>query len=351
MRERRTKKHGLGKPLAISFGIHAAVIIALLVGTDFSVSKPEPQGQMVQAVVVDPAIVRNQAQQIRAEREAAAKREQDRLDKLRRESEQLEKNRRAEEERIRKLKEQQAREAKAAREAEAARQKKEQERKAEEERVRQQQERVRQEQERAAALEVERKAKEEAIRKAEEERVAREKAAAEAEERARIEREAAEKAEQERIEKERAAKEAAEKARQEQERLERLERERQEQEAALNDIFAGMEAESQLNQAAQVAHNQSEIDHYSNLYIQYIEQRLRTEERFYGKECRVNLRLTPTATGAFVQSVTIRDGDPHLCSAAKTAIVQVGNFPMPKDQPELVNILKDINLTVKPQRN
>ncbi|GAL14434.1 hypothetical protein JCM19233_5446 [Vibrio astriarenae] len=60
MRERRTKKHGLGKPLAISFGIHAAVIIALLVGTDFSVSKPEPQADGPSGGV-DPAIVRKQA--------------------------------------------------------------------------------------------------------------------------------------------------------------------------------------------------------------------------------------------------------------------------------------------------
>ena len=47
----------------------------------------------VQAVVIDPAVVRQQAQQIRSQRQEAAKREQDRLDKLRRESERLEKNR------------------------------------------------------------------------------------------------------------------------------------------------------------------------------------------------------------------------------------------------------------------
>lgn len=338
MKDNKKKSKEYTKPIAISVGLHALLVVALLWGTDFTMSKPEPTGQMVQAVVIDPKLVQKQANEIRQQREKAAKKEQDRLDKLRREAEQLEKNRKAEEEQIRKLKEQQAKDAKAAREAEAARKKKEQERKVEEERVRK-------EKERAAKAEQERKAKEEAAAKAEQERVAREKAAKEAEEKAKREREAAEKAEQERIAKEKAAKEAAEKARQEKERLERLERERKEQEAALDDIFAGLESEASQNSAARNQFIDDELSRMSSIYTQNIQQRLIKDDYLLGKECRVNIKLIPTGTDMMVAGVTILDGDARVCAAAKSAIAQVGTFP--KSSEEAVNEkLKDINLTV-----
>lgn len=338
MKDNKKKSKEYTKPIAISVGLHALLVVALLWGTDFTMSKPEPTGQMVQAVVIDPKLVQKQANEIRQQREKAAKKEQDRLDKLRREAEQLEKNRKAEEEQIRKLKEQQAKDAKAAREAEAARKKKEQERKVEEERVRK-------EKERAARAEQERKAKEEAAAKAEQERVAREKAAKEAEEKAKREREAAAKAEQERIAKEKAAKEAAEKARQEKERLERLERERKEQEAALDDIFAGLESEASQNSAARNQFIDDELSRMSSIYTQNIQQRLIKDDYLLGKECRVNIKLIPTGTDMMVAGVTILDGDARVCAAAKSAIAQVGTFP--KSSEEVVNEkLKDINLTV-----
>lgn len=338
MKDNKKKSKEYTKPIAISVGLHALLVVALLWGTDFTMSKPEPTGQMVQAVVIDPKLVQKQANEIRQQREKAAKKEQDRLDKLRREAEQLEKNRKAEEEQIRKLKEQQAKDAKAAREAEAARKKKEQERKVEEERVRK-------EKERAAKAEQERKAKEEAAAKAEQERVAREKAAKEAEEKAKREREAAAKAEQERIAKEKAAKEAAEKARQEKERLERLERERKEQEAALDDIFAGLESEASQNSAARNQFIDDELSRMSSIYTQNIQQRLIKDDYLLGKECRVNIKLIPTGTDMMVAGVTILDGDARVCAAAKSAIAQVRTFP--KSSEEAVNEkLKDINLTV-----
>lgn len=338
MKDNKKKSKEYAKPIAISVGLHALLVVALLWGTDFTMSKPEPTGQMVQAVVIDPKLVQKQANEIRQQREKAAKKEQDRLDKLRREAEQLEKNRKAEEEQIRKLKEQQAKDAKAAREAEAARKKKEQERKVEEERVRK-------EKERASKAEQERKAKEEAAAKAEQERVAREKAAKEAEEKAKREREAAAKAEQERIAKEKAAKEAAEKARQEKERLERLERERKEQEAALDDIFAGLESEASQNSAARNQFIDDELSRMSSIYTQNIQQRLIKDDYLLGKECRVNIKLIPTGTDMMVAGVTILDGDARVCAAAKSAIAQVGTFP--KSSEEAVNEkLKDINLTV-----
>ncbi|EGQ7913625.1 TPA: cell envelope integrity protein TolA [Vibrio parahaemolyticus] len=353
MKDKKKQSKEYTKPIVISVGLHALLVAALLWGTDFAMTKPEPTGQMVQAVVIDPKLVQQQAKEIRQQREKAAKKEQDRLDKLRREAEQLEKNRKAEEEQIRKLKEQQAKDAKAAREAEAARKQKEQERKVEEERVRQ-------EKERAAKLEKERKAKEEAVRKAEQERlakeaaiakaeqerVAHEKAAKEAEEKAKREREAAQKAEQERIAKEKAAKEAAEKARKEKERLER---ERKEQEAALDDIFADLESEASANQQAQGKFVADEVSRYSSIYIQLIQSRLLKDDYLLGKECRVNIKLIPTGTDMIVSSVNVLSGDSRVCAAAKSAIAQVPSFPMSTDS-TVNQRLKDINLTVALQQ-
>ncbi|AXY00742.1 cell envelope integrity protein TolA [Vibrio alfacsensis] len=352
MKDNKKKAREYTKPIAISVGLHAILVVALLWGTDFTMSKPEPTGQMVQAVVIDPKLVQQQAKEIRQQREKAAKKEQDRLDKLRREAEQLEKNRKAEEEQIRKLKEQQAKDAKAAREAEIARKQKEKERKVEEERARK-------EKERAAQAEKERKIKEEAVRKAEQERiakeaavakaeqerVAREKAAKEAEEKAKREREAAAKAEQERIAKEKAAQEAAEKARKEKERLDRLERERKEQEAALNNIFAGLEDEASQNNVARNQFIDDELSRMSSIYTQNIQQRLIKDDYLLGKECRVNIKLIPTGTDMMVAGVTVLGGDARVCAAAKSAIAQVGTFP--KSSEDAVNErLKDINLTV-----
>ncbi|HAT8527727.1 TPA: cell envelope integrity protein TolA [Vibrio vulnificus] len=352
MREKKSKRNDYVVPIAVSAALHVVLVIALLWGADFTMSKPQPSGQMVQAVVIDPNLVKQQANQIRQQRESAAKKEQERLDKLRREAEQLEKNRKAEEDQLRKLKEQQARDAKAAREAEEARKQKEQEKKVAEEKARKEKERV-------AKLEAERKTKEEAIKKAEQERlakeaaiakaeqerIAKEKAAKEAEEKARREKEAAAKAEQERIAKEKAAKEAAEKARKEKERLERLERERKEQEAALNDIFAGLETESSQNSAARSQHILDEKNRYGAIYTQLIQQRLLKDEYLLGKSCKVNIKLIPTGVDAIVNSVSILEGDTRVCNAAKSAILQVGSFPMPADD-AVRQELRNINLTV-----
>lgn len=356
MKEKQIKKSSdYKKPILISAALHGLLIIALIWGTDFTMSKPEPSGRMVQAVVIDPALVKQQAQQIRSQREAAAKKEQDRLDKLRRESEQLEKNRKIEEERIRKLKEQQVKEAKATREAEKRRAEKEKQRQAEEKRAQEEKQRaVKLEQERKAKeqavkkAEQERLAKEAAIAKAEQERVTREKAAKEAEEKARREREAAAKAEQQRIAQEKAAKEAAEKARKEKQRLERIERERKEQEAALNDIFSGLESEAELNSSARSKFVANEAQRYGATYTQLIQQNLLLEDSFRGKSCRVNLRLIPTGADAILGNLSVLEGDSRLCAATKRAVSRVNSFPLPKD-PDIVNKVKNINLTVVPE--
>ncbi|MEZ9359735.1 cell envelope integrity protein TolA [Vibrio cyclitrophicus] len=298
MKANNKKSNNFRTPLLISLGLHVILFVALIWGADFTMSEPKPTGQMVQAVVIDPQLVRQQAQQIRQQREAASKKEQERLDKLRRESERLEKNRKAEEENIRKLKEQQAKEAKATREAEKRRVEKEKQRQAEEARLQQ-------EQKKAAKAEADRKLKEAALVKAENERK---------------------------------AKEAAAKA----------EKERKQQEAALNDIFAGLETESTQNSSAKQQFISDEAQRYGAIYTQLIQQNLLLEDSYRGRSCRVNLKLIPTGSNAILGSLSILDGDSRLCAATKRAVAQVQSYPLPKD-PDIVKSLKDINLTVSPE--
>ncbi|MEZ9364406.1 cell envelope integrity protein TolA [Vibrio sp. 10N.286.49.E11] len=355
MKANNKKSNNFRSPLLISLGLHVILFVALIWGADFTMSEPKPTGQMVQAVVIDPQLVRQQAQQIRQQREAASKKEQERLDKLRRESERLEKNRKAEEENIRKLKEQQAKEAKATREAEKRRVEKEKQRKAEEARLQQEQKKAAKAEAdrklKEAALvkaENERKAKEAAIAKAEQERVAKEKAAKEAADKARKEKEAAELAEKRRIAKEKEAAAAAEKARKAKEAAAKAEKERKQQEAALNDIFAGLETEATQNSSARQQFITDEAQRYGAIYTQLIQQNLLLEDSYRGRSCRVNLKLIPTGSNAILGSLSILDGDSRLCAATKRAVAQVQSYPLPKD-PDIVNSLKDINLTVSPE--
>ncbi|WP_217521410.1 cell envelope integrity protein TolA [Vibrio metschnikovii] len=318
MKAKKTLQRADKKPWLISAALHVVLVVVLFWGADFTQSKPETPsaGAMMQAVVIDPSLIQQQAQQIRNQREAAAKQEQERLDKLRRETEQLERNRKAEEERIRQLKEQQAREAQATREAERVRQQQEQQRQAAEEKARQ-------EQERAAKAEAQRKATEQAAKKAEAERVAREAAAA--------------KAEQERVAREKAAQAAQEKA-------------RQEQEAAMNSIFSGLESEAQSISAARSQHIANEAQRWGAIYTQMIQQNLLLEDSFRGRQCRVNLRLIPTGADAIVGDVQVLNGDNRLCAATKRAVAKVGSFPLPTaDEKDLIERLKNINLTVAPE--
>ncbi len=307
-------------PIIVSLSLHLLLIIGLVWGTDFNMSPKKTINQpAVQAVMIDQNAIRQQAQQIRAERQAAAKAEQDRLDKLRRQSEELEKNRKVEEERIRRAQQEKARAEKAA--IEAKRKKEELERK--------------------------RKAEQEAAKKAEIIRKKKE------QERIRLQKE---KAEKERIEKEKREKVEKEKARKEQQRLEKLEREKKQQqkqtEAALSDIFAGISQEEKANAQARQrgVYVQSEVDRYSSIYMGLIQQNLLVESSFYGKECKLNIRLIPTGTDMLVKQVKRVSGDARLCSAAERAVAQVGRFPQPKSGDEdVLEQLKNINLTVIPE--
>ena len=128
-------------------------------------------------------------------------------------------------------------------------------------------------------------------------------------------------------------------------RLLALERERKEQEDALNDIFSGLENEAELNQEAKSQHVTSEVARYGAIYKQLIQNRIIKDDYLVGRSCNLNIKLLPTGTDGIVKGVTVLSGDSRLCKAAKNAVYQVGNFPMPKDR-VIVDKIRDINLKV-----
>lgn len=305
MKEHTTKpKSQLKGALIVSLVAHLLLIAILFLSSDFEFEEDASSGEMVEAVVIDPNLVRQQAQQIRQQKEKAQQQQQDKLEQLKKQAEELEKNRKAEEERVRQLQLEKAKAEKQAREAK--------ERKLEQERL-----------EKQKALE---KAEREKAAKEAAEKAAREKAA----------KEAAEKAAREK-----AAKEAAEKA-----AREKAAREKQETEQALDSIFDGLEAESSQNSAAKQRQVNNEVAKYSTIYKQLIQNKLIAQDYLKGKTCRVNMKLISAGNGFVVGNVAVLSGDSRLCSATKSAITQVANFPAPKD-PDVINKLKDINLTVE----
>ncbi|OAN18427.1 protein TolA [Photobacterium jeanii] len=329
----------------ISLILHALLLVALLWGTDFSMDKPKQSGNTIQAVVVDPALVNQQAQRIRQERENAKKAEQDRLRRLEQQAAQLEKQRQAEEKRLRELKANKLKAEKEAREAEKERQRVAAERKKAAEEKRKADEAAKVAKAQAAKAEAERKAKQEAARKAEQERQRKLAEQRKAEEAARKAEEARKAKEAERKRAEAAAKKA-EQARKEAERKAAEARELQrQQEAALNDMFAGLEAETEQRGGARGQFIADEAKRYGSIYKQMIQQNLLVDQSFFGKECVIRMRLS--ANGLLLDA-SEDGGDATLCRAAKAAVVKVSQFPMPED-PAVVEKLRSIRLTVSPE--
>ncbi|WIG80384.1 cell envelope integrity protein TolA [Photobacterium damselae] len=360
------KNNNYTTSVIISLFLHALLLIALIWGADFAMTESKPAGNAIQAVVVDPALVHQQAQRIRDQRQAAQKAEQDRLKRLEQQADALEKQRKAEAERVRKLKEDKLAAEKATREAEAERKAK-QEAAEKAEQLRQQKLAEQRKAEAAAKkADAERKVKEAAAAKAEAERKAKQEAAEKAEQlrqqkvaEQRKAEEAAKKAEADRKAKEAAKKEAEEAAKlAEQKRIEaekqRKESERkaaeakakqQQQEAALDNIFDGLEAETQQRGGAKGQFIADETQRYGAIYKQMIQQNLLTDQSFIGKQCVLSMRLSANGLLLNVDQVS---GDNTLCRAAKAAVVKISQFPMPED-PAVIEKLRNIKLTVSPQ--
>ncbi|EHA1080359.1 TPA: cell envelope integrity protein TolA [Photobacterium damselae] len=360
------KNNNYTTSVIISLFLHALLLIALIWGADFAMTESKPAGNAIQAVVVDPALVHQQAQRIRDQRQAAQKAEQDRLKRLEQQADALEKQRKAEAERVRKLKEDKLAAEKATREAEAERKAK-QEAAEKAEQLRQQKLAEQRKAEAAAKkADAERKVKEAAAAKAEAERKAKQEAAEKAEQlrqqkvaEQRKAEEAAKKAEADRKAKEAAKKKAEEAAKlAEQKRIEaekqRKESERkaaeakakqQQQEAALDNIFDGLEAETQQRGGAKGQFIADETQRYGAIYKQMIQQNLLTDQSFIGKQCVLSMRLSANGLLLNVDQVS---GDNTLCRAAKAAVVKISQFPMPED-PAVIEKLRNIKLTVSPQ--
>ncbi|ALS97941.1 cell envelope integrity protein TolA [Lacimicrobium alkaliphilum] len=276
--------------LAFSAVLHLVMGGLLMVSVDFS-SIPEvtqPQMNVVQAVVVDSAVIEQQFEAIEQEKEAERQRLAD-IERQRREAEQ---RRRDEQRQAEEAKKRQQQEAQRKAEAAAQAKKKKQE-----------------EQERARRLEQERqkKAKEEAERKARE-----------AEERRKKEEAAAREAERKRKE---------EAARAEQERL------MQEQ----------LQAEQAARQKQRQRHILSETDKYRALIMQSIQRNWIVDDSMSGKSCRLNISV---ASNGFVKTVRILEGDPRTCKSAETAVYKTATLPVPKD-PDVLQQFLNFNLTVK----
>ncbi len=325
----------------ISIGLHFIILILMLGGSWFSDTEKKPQHKMVEAVVIDPKVIEQQAKSIREKRDAAKKADQQRVDKLRRQSERKEQNRKKEEDRQRKLKEQKVEADKAAREKERQQQLAQEKKKADAKKALiAKEEAAKAESVRLAKAKAaeEAKAVEMAKVAAEAKIMADAKAKADAKSAAEAKQKADAKAKADA--KVKADAKAAEEA--------RLAKEKKAQDTALNDVFSGLEAENEQISVARQKYITSELVRYGAIYTQMIQEKLLTEDAFKGKSCKINIRLIQAGKGAIVSKVSPIDGDARLCSAAKRAVAQVGTFPLPTEQ-DVADQLKNINLTVEPK--
>ncbi|MEL4474052.1 cell envelope integrity protein TolA [Shewanella algae] len=310
-------------PFIISAVLHIGVIAILAMGVDFQdkpkLPTPQAQSAPVQAVVVDQQKVDDYVQKLKQDKAAAEHRERERQQELDRKANEAKKAREQEQERIRKLeverKQKELETQKAADAAKAAKLKEQQEK------------------EKAQKAEAERKAKEQQRKEAEE-------AALKAEQKRKAEEAAAKKAEEERK-----RKEAERKAKEEAERKRKAEEEaRRRQEQELADALAAEQAALSATRNRQVM---SEVDRYRAMITATIQRNLVVDESMRGKVCKVKVRL---AKDGFVTNSQIIEGDPVVCRAAKAAINKAGRLPV-SQEPDVYQLMKEINLQVRPEFN
>lgn len=336
----------------ISIFLHIALVGGLIIGAEMTrVKQPKLVGQSIEAVVIDPQIVSAQANKIRQQREEAKRQESERLQRIEKKAAQLEQERELEEARLRQLRKEKLEAEKAARAAEVERKKLAAEkRKAEED--------ARLAREKAKAAEEERKRKlaekrqaEVAAKKAEEARQA-----AEAERKRQIAEtkraeEAAKQAELKRKrleEQKRKAEEEAKKAeaiRQEAERkAEEAKRKKAEHEALLNELFTGLESETEVRSSARGQQVDDEVSRWASRYVSIIQQNWILDENQRNQSCVLNLQLS---SDGLVFNVEKLSGSEILCRSAKASVFKISQFPVPSD-PDVMDKLRDINLNFEP---
>ncbi|UAA37320.1 cell envelope integrity protein TolA [Paraneptunicella aestuarii] len=276
--------------------LHIALGALLVVSMSFT-PHPEPKQELsapvIEAVSVDKAALEQQIKQIQAEKDKQKQAEEKRIKDLERRANEARNKRREEEKQISNLNKQKTQ---AAKEAEAAKRKQ------------------KEEAERAQKLEEQRKQKEAEKKKAEQE-----------------------------------AKAAAEKRKKEEQALKEQETKRQQAEARAEQERM-MEEQLRAEQAARMKSRQkqvlSEVGKYQALIRSAITRNLIVDEQTRTKECRLNLKL---ASNGLVMSVKVLSGDPVLCRSAEAAVYKNATLPISSD-PEVYQQLKDINLTIDPDR-
>ncbi len=301
-----------------SFGLHIFIGVGLVASVTLSPNeKPKPvvsQVQPVKSVAVDTNKLTEQVNKIKAKKAQTQAAERKRVEDLEARARRASNNRKNQETKIKDLnkKTRQSQAEKRKADAAAAKAKAKQERE----------------------TKLANKAADE-TRKKLKQKAAAEQAAADAKKR-KADAEAAEK----QAEKDRIAK--AKRLKEDKARKAREARLRREQELLMQQEMAEEQA------ARDKAHNQqvlSEVEKFTALIKQRLEQGMLVDETMRGKSCRVNIKL---AFNGLVTKVKVLSGDTQVCEAAKASIYKVDKVPISKD-PAVFEELKNINLTFNPE--
>ena len=297
-----------------SFGLHIAIGVTLVASASFTaIKKPTPpviNVEPIESVAIDQNKLNEQINKIKTERNNQRRAEEKRVKDLEERATRAQQKRRTEENKIKDLN-------KKTRQSNAERRKAEQA-------AATAKKKQRQEADKAKRLAAQTEKKRQEKLKAEQEAAAAKKRKLKAIEDER-------KAEAARKEKSRQDKIAREKKARE-------ERERREAELALQQQMAEEQAARERAHSKQVL---SEVDKFKALIQQRIKASTRVDQSLKGKECQFTIRLASTG---FVTKFDRRGGDPIVCNAVETAVLQQDKLPMSKD-PAVFEKLKIIRIT------
>ena len=294
--------------LSISIVLHLMLIGVLFFGHFSSTPKATPMPvakkmEPIQATIVDANKLQKEVDKLKKKKAATRAAENKRLKELENRVVQAKKNRAKEEARIKKLESQRKKKVQEKIAADNAAQKSK-EKASQADKIRKQKEQEKQKAEDAAAAARSKRLKEEAAAKKADD-LRKQKIA----DRKRQEKEAQEKAEQEKL------------------------------------IAQQMAKEMAARQSARHQQRMSEINRFSALITQTINQNMiKDRSTMEGKSCKLSISLAPSG---FVTNVQIGQGDRIVCEAAKTAIYKAGTLPVSKD-PEVFKEMRKLSVTVEP---
>lgn len=310
----------------ISISLHAVLIVVLIFGADWTAfeSKPQLQGHFIQAIAVDPNLIKEQARKIKARKILAEKNRQAHLKKLAQQAQLL-----ADQKRDAKLELLRLKKEKLIAEKKAIVAKKLQLKREQEQKIAAKKARIAKANALAAAAEIKaqlavKKKAEIAAKKALTEKMQQEEATRKAQ---------------------LAAKKAKALAIAEKEKTKKIKQERKQQEQMLNSMFEDLSSENNLRTTARSKILADELQRNASIFQSMIQQNLKLDNQMLGQTCQIQLNL---ASNGFVIQVSDGRGDKRLCRAARAAVLQIGQFPMPKDK-ALIEELKRISLKVAPK--